>query len=80
MVDLSATEDDFAPLGYTFSWKVGILCCLSLFTLTLIFSKNDKTRYQSGFKPADRTGLEPATSAVTGQHSNQLNYRSFYLM
>src|SRR6185312_2450651 len=27
---------------------------------------------------ADRTGLEPATSAVTGQHSNQLNYRSFY--
>ncbi len=26
---------------------------------------------------ADRTGLEPATSAVTGQHSNQLNYRSF---
>lgn len=28
----------------------------------------------SGF--ADRTGLEPATSAVTGRHSNQLNYRS----
>jgi hypothetical protein len=28
---------------------------------------------------ADRTGLEPATSAVTGQHSNQLNYRSFSL-
>ena len=25
---------------------------------------------------ADRTGLEPATSAVTGQCSNQLNYRS----
>jgi hypothetical protein len=22
-----------------------------------------------------RTGLEPATSGVTGQHSNQLNYR-----
>ena len=28
------------------------------------------------FNFADRTGLEPATSAVTGQHSNQLNYRS----
>ncbi len=28
----------------------------------------------SGF--AVRTGLEPATSAVTGRHSNQLNYRS----
>ena len=27
-------------------------------------------------KNADRTGLEPATSAVTGRHSNQLNYRS----
>ena len=27
---------------------------------------------------ADRTGLEPATSAVTGRHSNQLNYRSSY--
>lgn len=27
-------------------------------------------------KDADRTGLEPATSAVTGRHSNQLNYRS----
>ncbi len=29
---------------------------------------------------ADRTGLEPATSAVTGQHSNQLNYRSKFLI
>jgi hypothetical protein len=31
---------------------------------------------------ADWTGLEPATSAVTGRHSNQLNYQSlvyFYL-
>ena len=27
---------------------------------------------------ADRTGLEPATSGVTGRHSNQLNYRSAY--
>lgn len=29
---------------------------------------------------ADRTGLEPATSAVTGQHSNQLNYRSVCIL
>ncbi len=25
---------------------------------------------------ADWTGLEPATSGVTGRHSNQLNYQS----
>ena len=25
---------------------------------------------------ADWTGLEPATSAVTGRHSNRLNYQS----
>ena len=27
---------------------------------------------------AIRTGLEPATSSVTGWHSNQLNYRTSY--
>jgi hypothetical protein len=27
-------------------------------------------------KMAVRTGLEPATSCVTGRHSNQLNYRT----
>ena len=26
------------------------------------------------------TGLEPATSAVTGRHSNQLNYQTNILM
>jgi hypothetical protein len=30
------------------------------------------------FLTAVRTGLEPATSAVTGRHSNQLNYRTFF--
>ena len=30
----------------------------------------------SRFFLAERTGLEPATSGVTGRHSNQLNYRS----
>ena len=28
---------------------------------------------------AVRTGLEPATSCVTGRHSNQLNYRTILL-
>ncbi len=36
-------------------------------------AKNPR-KFSKGF--ADRTGLEPATSAVTGRHSNQLNYRS----
>ena len=27
---------------------------------------------------AVRTGLEPATSCVTGRHSNQLNYRTVF--
>ncbi len=31
---------------------------------------------QMDLNMADRTGFEPATSGVTGRHSNQLNYRS----
>jgi hypothetical protein len=40
----------------------------------------EKPATRAGFNQikADRTGLEPATSAVTGRHSNQLNYRSNY--
>ena len=35
--------------------------------------------FQIGLKAsrAEWTGLEPATSCVTGRHSNQLNYHSF---
>jgi hypothetical protein len=32
----------------------------------------------SSFDMAERTGIEPATSYVTGRRSNQLNYRSIY--
>ena len=28
---------------------------------------------------ATRKGLEPSTSAVTGRHSNQLNYRAIFI-
>ena len=45
--------------------------------------QSDKTKRPPCFRRgaflfclADRTGLEPATSGVTGRHSNQLNYRS----
>ena len=31
------------------------------------------------FKAAVWTGLEPATSCVTGRHSNQLNYQTVRL-
>ena len=34
------------------------------------------SRLTTGIKMAVRTGLEPATSCVTGRHSNQLNYRT----
>ena len=38
-----------------------------------------KARLERTFESmAERTGLEPATSGVTGQHSNQLNYRSAF--
>ena len=38
-------------------------------------SYNNKKTSSSNEEGAIRTGLEPATSAVTGRHSNQLNYR-----
>ncbi|AKQ75604.1 hypothetical protein MUY_004472 [Bacillus licheniformis WX-02] len=34
--------------------------------------------YVTFYKMAVRTGLEPATSCVTGRHSNQLNYRTLH--
>ena len=37
--------------------------------------KQTKTR-----KMAERTGLEPATTGVTGRYSNQLNYHSINLI
>ena len=36
--------------------------------------ENKKARSNEQALVADWTGLEPATSAVTGRHSNQLNY------
>ncbi len=39
--------------------------------------KNETLRFRlQVIKMAVRTGLEPATSCVTGRHSNQLNYRT----
>ena len=39
-------------------------------------SYKQKAPENRGLGVAERTGLEPATSGVTGRHSNQLNYRS----
>jgi hypothetical protein len=41
-----------------------------------LFYKIKTTPLGGGFDFAERTGLEPATSSVTGTRSNQLNYRS----
>jgi hypothetical protein len=42
---------------------------------------NDKGATRAPLRTvAERTGLEPATSGVTGQHSNQLNYRSAFFL
>ena len=38
-----------------------------------ILQKDKQTKAR---KMAERTGLEPATTGVTGRYSNQLNYRS----
>ena len=45
-----------------------------LITLSVFFEKKYNFK-----RMADRTGLEPATSGVTGRHSNQLNYSVRYL-
>jgi hypothetical protein len=40
---------------------------------------NDKGATRAPLRTvAEWTGLEPATSGVTGQHSNQLNYHSAF--
>ena|GEM_PF-668040 len=47
----------------------------------MIFNLSYNNKKTSSFdeEGAIRTGLEPATSAVTGRHSNQLNYRIYFL-
>ena len=55
------------------SYKIEVLCMMQT-------NKKARQRIVAGFKEkslslAGWTGLEPATSAVTGQHSNQLNYQ-----
>ena len=54
----------FSPLLYRLSYRGNYI------------SLGPKTRNN---KMATRMGLEPMTSAVTGRHSNQLNYRAIIL-
>src|SRR6188508_1642074 len=59
-------------------WAVSFVPRVNLYLKTSSTNFVDRIPLGSG-RPsnfADRTGLEPATSAVTGRHSNQLNYRS----
>jgi hypothetical protein len=56
----------FSPLLYRLSYRA--IPCISTVAFTLLVKKM-----------AVRTGLEPATSCVTGRHSNQLNYRTIVI-
>ena len=63
----------YAPKGRLFSiWRQRVK---TLTELTLALSRSSKGSAVD-FREAESTGLEPATSAVTGQRSNQLSYDS----
>gem|GEM_PF-2584468 len=49
---------------------------LVIYFACVSLANNKKAPHFAGLL-ADWTGLEPATSAVTGRHSNRLNYQSF---
>ncbi len=64
------------------SERISDIGCIPGFTVvsetTAKLNLNSTNKKAPVFKPklfAGWTGLEPATSAVTGQHSNQLNYQ-----
>ena len=56
--------------------RAGSYSAVNTFTYSVTPIKKPLENQGVNFNLADRTGLEPATSAVTGRHSNQLNYRS----
>ena len=65
----------FIKLSLLFLWATFRLSILTPFETGT--KQKRSTEYCKPF--AIRTGLEPATSAVTGRHSNQLNYRINFL-
>ena len=67
-----ASTDKRTRPNHRSGWKCDILTNIPNLDIN---AKNPQSFTLGGFI-ADRTGLEPATSAVTGRHSNQLNYRS----
>ena len=58
-----------------------ILVLLSVKMRPTTITENKKTQpyLKIAFFVAVWTGFEPATSAVTGRHSNQLNYQTFLM-
>ena len=61
-------------IGQTMGYEMARKCRFATLSVTGIKKPLDYQGVNCFY--ADRTGLEPATSAVTGRHSNQLNYRS----
>ncbi len=59
---------------------MAFLICLNIIDIRFHIKKHVSHNLESmlAFSMAVRTGLEPATSCVTGRHSNQLNYRTQY--
>ena len=53
---------------------------LSIFSRTLYQLSRSQKRTALTIRLATLTGLEPATSAVTGRHANQLRYRAKQLL
>ncbi len=57
-------------------WEANYALCIMNYALKKEQYVTEVNNTALPLSSAVRTGLEPATSGVTGRHSNQLNYRT----